>query len=242
MIIEKKTDYGYIAYYKNDQVFADTLNNGKIYEQGLVLNKLAPYIKSSKTILDIGAHAGSHTILYKYLNPSSEIFAFEPQRKMSDLLTHNVEQNNFDNVHIYNCAVGHENRIFTMSNSSIDGENANRQIGYGTEKRYNLGGLQMGKGGEATNIITIDSLDLSNVDFMKIDVEGFEPLVLLGAEKTIKEHMPTIAFEHNHKAISKSTLADLGIQTPPTSESLLRDFGYNISRLDDQGNFLATVN
>jgi hypothetical protein len=76
---------------------------------------------------------------------------------------------------------------------------------------------------------------------MKIDVEGFEPLVLLGAEKTIKEHVPTIAFEHNHKAISKATLADLGIQTPPTSESLLRDLGYSISRLDDQGNFLATT-
>lgn len=239
MIIEEKTKYGYMSYYKNDQVFADSLRNGKIYEQDLVLNILSTHIIDARMILDIGAHAGSHTILYKYINPDAEIYCFEPQKRMFDILCHNIEQNKFKKVHTYNCAAGHKNMMFTMSNASVDGENANRQIDYGTDNRYNLGGLQIGKGGEEIKIITIDSLSLSNIDFMKIDVEGFEPMVIMGAEETIMKNKPVISFEHNHKNISKDILQSIGLEKVKTTEEMLKDLGYNIKSIDNQGNFLA---
>lgn len=229
-----------MCYYKNDQVFADSLRNGKIYEQDLVINFLSDQIKRSKFILDIGAHAGSHTVLYKYLNPATTIYCFEPQKRMYDILCHNISQNKFKDVHPYNLAMGHTKMSYTMSSSAIDGHNANKQIDYGTDNIYNLGGLQIGKGGEQISIDTVDSFGFNKIDFMKIDVEGFEPLVILGAMDTIKRSMPTILFEHNHKVISKSILQDMGIESLLTTEEMLSDLGYKISKLDNQGNYLAT--
>jgi len=240
VIIEQKTEYGYMSYYKNDQVFAHSLRNGKIYEQGLVLNRLSDYVRQSNVIFDIGAHAGSHTILYKYINPDAEIYCFEPQKRMFDLLKHNVEQNKFNKIHLANKAVGHANMKFTMNSSSTDGLNANKQIVYGDERMFNIGGLQVGKGGEEIDIITLDSLGVNKIDFMKIDVEGFEPLVIKGGLNTIQECRPIISFEHNHKMISKTILKELNAQNVNTAESYLYDMKYKIERLDDQGNFLAT--
>jgi FkbM family methyltransferase len=239
MIIEKHTSYGYMSYFSNDMAFADSLAQGYIYEQQLVLNSLYNYIKKSNTILDIGAHCGSHTVLYKHINPNCQITCFEPQKKMFDLLCHNIKKNNFKDVYPYNCAVGHKKTEYSMSNSSVDGDNANKQIDYGTNERYNLGGLQVGRGGEKIKIITIDSLDIPHVDFMKIDVEGFEPLVIMGAKDTIKRSMPVIFFEHNHKSISDGSLKELGIESLSSTEDMLSNMGYNISTVDDQGNFLA---
>lgn len=237
--MENKTPYGYIAYYKNDQVFADGLKRGKIYEQDLVLNKLAEYVKRSKVILDVGSHAGSHTVLYKHLNPSALIYCFEPQKKMYDILCHNVSENKFNSVMTFNYAIGHKEMNFTMSNRTVDGENMNRQIDYGVDQRFNLGGLQVGHGGEEIEIKCIDCLAIPKVDYMKIDVEGFEPLVIMGAEKTIESDKPVISFEHNHKSISKSVLNDLGLKSIKSTEEMLKDFGYQINSIDNQGNFLA---
>ena len=41
-------------------------------------------------------------------------------------------------------------------------------------------------GSVVVKMVTVDSLNLENVDYMKIDVEGAESLVLLGAAETIK--------------------------------------------------------
>lgn len=242
MIVENKNEYGYISYYKNDQVFADSLRNGKIYEQDLVLNTLAKEIIDAKVILDIGAHAGSHTVLYKYINPDVEIYCFEPQKRMFDILRHNIEQNKFKNVYLANKAVGHSNMKFTMSNSAVDGENANSQVDYGADRIFNLGGLQVGKGGEQIDIVTLDSLGLQKIDYMKIDVEGFEPLIISGGLETIKRCKPKICFEHNHKTISEDLMKDLGAENIISTEKYLLDLGYSIQKIDSQGNYLALPN
>jgi FkbM family methyltransferase len=45
------------------------------------------------------------------------------------------------------------------------------------------------------HLITLDSLCLESLDFMKIDVEGYEPYVLEGAMESIKKFMPIIVLE-----------------------------------------------
>jgi FkbM family methyltransferase len=51
-----------------------------------------------------------------------------------------------------------------------------------------------GRDGEFS-IITIDSLDLPACDFLCLDIEGFEPHALRGAEQTIRKFRPVIMFE-----------------------------------------------
>ena len=101
--------------------------------------------------------------------------------------------------------------------------------------------VQVGPRGENIETITIDSLDLDGCDFIKIDVEGFEPLVLLGAEETIRKYKPVILFEKNFKKVSDEVLAEFGV-TPEQNNSfdLLNKFGYsNIQLIGDEINYLA---
>lgn len=44
-------------------------------------------------------------------------------------------------------------------------------------------------------VITIDSLNLEACDLICLDIEGYEPLALQGAEQTIRKYSPVIMFE-----------------------------------------------
>ena len=241
-LIEKNTQYGYMSYFKNDMAFADTLNAGQIYEQDFVMEFLQNVVKSSKTILDIGSHAGSHTVLYKHINPECKIYCFEPQSEMFNLLQHNIVKNSFKNVITHNKGVANIAMKSSMSRSVLDGDNVGKSIEYGTTKRFNLGGLQIGTGGEEIETMTVDSLNLTECDYIKIDVEGFEPLVLMGAEETIRKFKPTILFESNHKVISKEMAEKFGLSYPVASSfDILKSYGYKeIKLIDGLWNYLAT--
>ena len=65
-----KTKYGNINCLKNDVEFVKSLNNCKIYEEDLIIKNIIPHLKNKdiKIILDIGAHIGSHTMIYSTFN------------------------------------------------------------------------------------------------------------------------------------------------------------------------------
>lgn len=58
----------------------------------------------------------------------------------------------------------------------------------------NAGAHYVGGAGDIP-VITIDSLDLPACDLICLDVEGFEPDALRGAEQTIRRFRPVIMFE-----------------------------------------------
>ncbi len=56
--------------------------------------------------------------------------------------------------------------------------------------------------------ITIDSLELDRLDFIKIDCEGFEHKILKGAEKTIKKFKPVMVIEINNFTLNRNNTSD----------------------------------
>lgn len=84
----------------------------------------------------------------------------------------------------------------------------------------NIGAHQL-KAGSDVRVLTIDSFCVDNCDFIQLDIEGYEHLALLGAEKTIKKTYPVITLE----------LKGLGSRYGYTDEdtiNLLQDWGYEI--------------
>jgi FkbM family methyltransferase len=255
LIVEAETKNGYIAYYKNDLAFVNHLQrDDPIFETHIVMNYLADTVRESKVIVDGGAHAGSHTILYKSINPDVVVHAFEPQLKMFELLSHNVKQNNFDNVFLHNVALANKPSVTRMGTSVTDvyydenheyvrlengelHEAVYTSISYGDDNVFNLGGLGFGEDGEEVRTVTIDSLNLDNCDFIKLDLEGAEPLALLGAMETIKKFHPTILFEHNHHQLSDEIYEYFGA-SKKTSFEILFLLGYEIT-LVEVDNYLA---
>jgi FkbM family methyltransferase len=240
LIKKFSTPLGEICYFKNDTPFVNfTTEYNKIYEQDLIFTYIKNIIKKSKIILDIGAHVGGHTLIFKKINPALEIHAFEPQSKIFELLSYNIKINNLENINLYPYAVANIKLKTTLSNISKDNEYSLPLSYSGQEEYANFGGVQLGENGEEIQTITIDSLNLSSCDFMKIDVEGAEHLVILGAIETIKKHKPYIWFEHNYQKLSDITNSKFEISTTNIFK-LLDSLGYedNILKLD-KDNYLA---
>jgi FkbM family methyltransferase len=236
-ILSNETKYGKMIYLKSDKVFVDCLIDGKIFEQDIVENHLMNIIRRSKVILDIGAHCGSHSIIYSKINPDCKIYSFEPQKIMFDILCMNINNNNIKNIKAYNYALGNKNCIATMSDSCIDGHTIGK-IDLSSSNFYNLGGLQIGRGGENIEIKTLDDMNFNEkIDFIKIDVEGFENFVIDGGINTIMKYKPIIFFEHNFKVVTNEMD---GYYNPVnfTIIEKLQELGYNIILLT-KDNYLA---
>jgi FkbM family methyltransferase len=225
-----KTKYGRMMYLHNDWVFVDRLSHGKIYEEDLIETLLAPIVKSSKIILDIGAHCGSHSIIYSRINPLAKIYCFEPQKNLFEILNINIKINDIENIQVFNFALGNKKCRAYMSDYCLDGPNTDKKIN--DKDIFNFGGLQIGLGGEPINIEVLDTMPLGKIDYIKIDVEGFENFVIDGGMKTIIRDRPVIFFEHNFKVVTQ----DMNEFYNPISWNIidkLDEIGYNVKKVDD---------
>ncbi len=226
-IIRVNTPIGIINAYENDSFAKQLQQLGMYAEQSILDNELKPIIINANSILDIGGHVGYHSIGYSRINPTAKIITFEPQRHIFALLDQNVKDNNLQySITLHNKAVGHKVGQMNLSTVVTDGPNANTNIEYGSDRELNLGGVSIGVGGEVVDMITIDSLGLDEIDYIKIDVEGAETLVLVGGEETIRKHRPVICFEYNHKRLSRDFVNSLGFAELPTPVELLKSWGY----------------
>ena len=221
------TKFGDIQYLENDFFIASALRNGIVWDEGLVIEHLHKHIKNAKVVLDIGAHVGCHTLIYKRINDDCSIYSFEMQSIIYELLKKNIAINHLQNVQAFNCAIGESIEMVTIADTIADGPNKNEKYAYNKGKEYNFGGVSLGSGQQEILMITIDSLQLEACDFIKIDVEGFEYFVIKGASQTIQKYKPVIFYEENYKINSQSTT------------ELLKSMGYNSFEMINEENFLA---
>ncbi len=223
------TAYGEMMYLTNDYYISMAFKENYMYEQELVETTLYKYVENAKVIVDVGAHVGSHTVMYGVINPKAKIHAFEIQTRIYKLLQRNILRNRLQNVEVYHCAVGNKTKMVTVNNEITDGPNADEPFDYDSYKCYNFGGVSLGTGGEEVMMTTIDSLNLDACDFLKIDVEGFEYPVILGAINTIIKYKPTIFYEKNYeKPFSRelANIAEIDEHDVVNVEYLLLSLGY----------------
>jgi len=178
-ILKVITDDLIINTLSNDWVGVSMYNN-KSWEPHIT-EILKRNFKSDSVFVDIGSNYGWHSIK---CSPFCEtVYSFEPQKYIYDVQKISINENNITNIQLYNCGIGDKNETKQMS--PIDYENPS----------INMGDLSVGIGGESIEIKTLDSLQISKVDFIKIDVQGYEKYVLEGAINTITNSKPTIIIE-----------------------------------------------
>ena len=220
-----KTKYGPFFVMKNDLIGRHFFR-GRWYEDRII-NILKKYIKPNTNVLDIGANIGVHTIPYAKKDSSIIVHSFEPQSFIfNNLLKKNVQINKLNNVKLYNNAVGHENIKTHMSKFDQKGNLLN----YNNNKVFNFGGQKIGLDGEEVNMISIDSLNIKNISLVKIDVEGFEKLVIYGMRETLKREKPVIFYEelYNIKNIKTDIKIDKKIFKFNITNFLKDELNYKI--------------
>lgn len=154
----------------------------KRYYSPEMLRRHLTVIPPGSIVVDIGANVGNHAVFYGLCSRVSKVLAFEPNPVANALLRRNVELNGLSTVDLSWSHLG-------LGRSSCVGTVV-------TPKERNLGGsrLQISNAGDI-EIVALDSLELIECDFIKIDVEGMEIDVLAGAKETIKRCKPVIAIE-----------------------------------------------
>src|SRR6185295_8807366 len=117
-------------------------------------------------------------------------------------------------VQVLRFAAGHVDGVEVSLEDVInDGPNAGQSYRYEEGRAFNYGGLQLGQGGRAVVMRTLDSFAFVHVALIKVDAEGAEPLVLWGARELIRRCHPLILFERNQKHITESMRSMIDI--PP---------------------------
>lgn len=147
--------------------------------------------------LDCGANLGVHTLEWaNFLTNWGKVISIEAQEKIYYALAGNVILNNCLNVKALNVAVGDSVKKIKIPspNYSITGS-------FGSFELLKRNGREfIGQEIDFENLceidqISIDSLNLDRLDFMKIDVEGMEEDVLTGAKQSISKFKPYLMIE-----------------------------------------------
>ena len=158
-------------------------------DEGLpyVLNKIC---EPNSIAIDIGANAGYYSV--PFAQHFKEVHAYEPNPFVYAKLKKNAQLNNFDNLTLYEIAVGEKVTFADLFiQDSIDGD-WNLNAGLSSLKSR----PQFHRETLVVPVVNIDSLNLNTtIGLIKIDVEGTEYEVLLGAILTIKQDNPVIVWE-----------------------------------------------
>ena len=163
-------------------------------ELNFLITKL---IKNGDVILDVGANVGIHTVAFAIAAGTGHVYAFEPVSEMAKRLSENCALNRIDNVTLVPCALGARDDKLEMSVNvagvALEGTSSLVQSVHVIEnpeyyqsrtvKVRQLDGL-------------VEELGISDrIDFIKMDVEGFETYILEGAKKTLKKYKPIMIIE-----------------------------------------------
>ncbi|MCD8543308.1 MAG: FkbM family methyltransferase [Sulfurospirillum cavolei] len=141
---------------------------------------------SIQTYIDCGAYNGDtiRVFIDKVKENYKKIYAFEPSVKAYNELSNYVDENKLNKVSIYNKGVGASSCQLNFNTDSTGGEKS----------------FLCKEGEDIIDIVTIDDiLQDHEVDFIKMDVEGYELDALKGAENTIKKYHPVLAISVYHK-------------------------------------------
>jgi FkbM family methyltransferase len=210
----KETNYGTFCLLEKDLISNCIANYGH-WEQHLYIF-YSNFIKPDFTILDGGANLGFHTICFASLANKGKVYSFEPQPLIFNILSTNILINGAsDIVKQFRLGLGNEEKTLKMTPLKEQ---------FFSEDCINYGGrglTDLEEGEEEVLLTTIDNLNLSKLDLIKLDVQGFELETIKGGEKTIKNNYP-IFFLENY----------INLEKDQTTLQLLLDWGYENYRLD----------
>jgi len=179
--------HGKFSYFTNDTIIGKSLDMyGEYCEQEFIV--MSHMIQPTDFVLDIGANIGLHTIWFAKHAFQGQISSFEPNEFSRELLYKNLANNQTSNVQVYNNCIGDKiSSVFISSYSPhIPGN-----YGECTVLNKRSGPFH------TSQMVTIDGLQPIKADFIKIDVEGYEKEVIIGARESIKKFKPGMLIEVN---------------------------------------------
>lgn len=190
-VITYSNRHGRVYQAEQHEMF-DRLNNSGIY-QITNLRFMRDLVPNARTIIDVGAHAG--TTCMEYGTWAKNVEAFEAHPVTYDLLVSNIKHNrNLPNGQPwYNNASTCITANINTYNIALMDHDAPAFITHRAEGLASF--VKFDKGEIAVQATTLDSYNFKDVDAIKIDTEGTEWLIVQGAQDTIQKYRPVVQVE-----------------------------------------------
>lgn len=178
---------------------------------------IAVVLRRNGNGIDVGAHVGDILELIAVRAPDGRHLAFEPIPERAEALQHR-----FADVDVRQIAL-----------SDRSGTAAFRHV-VGADALSSIDGCSTEAASRPHEVVEVEVARLDDVlpsgyrpDFVKIDVEGAEALVMQGAVDTLRAHHPVLVFEHGGLGAGPARPGDV--------HPLLTDLGYEIFDIDGHG-------
>lgn len=193
--------------------------NGIFEEEYVKLIQLR--LPTNGVFIDLGANIGSIMVPVCKSRPDVKAFAVEASSAMVDYLETNLYING-----ISNCAIEHK-AVWNVSDRELSF--------YIPEEQYGKGMVAISPMASTIEKVTTISIDdlckkycLDTVDFIKVDIEGFEYFAFRGGVQLLKkENAPDILFEF----IASSEKAADHLE-PGDAQSILMSYGYRLYTIE----------
>jgi len=178
------------------------LPDGETHYQEIMASRKSPEIKGkatyqyrklgfcrerytgNKVAIDIGANIGLW--LMHLCDDFEHVLAFEPMVAYQDCLIKNLK--GVTNYTLFAEACGERPLYWPMVNGKV-GQSGN------TFLDPNYDPLRTDGGRALVKVVPLDQYRFENVDFIKIDCEGYEEYIVKGAKRTIEENRPIMIVE-----------------------------------------------
>lgn len=142
------------------------------------------------TALDLGANIGYMTlVLARSAGPEGRVLCFEPNPALLPILRTNV--NNWNSLQV---------APIQIETFAISDRNGGGVLGFPDDyvRNQGLASLELKKDGVPVHVRRLDSMEINRAGIMKLDVEGHEAAVLMGAEKLLaRKQIRDILFEEH---------------------------------------------
>ncbi len=176
------------------------------------LEKAFSYVTKFENAIDIGTWIGDSTvpISKKFKN----VLAFEANPEVYSCCVKNIEDRDITNCEIKNVAISNSNaqKTFFNGKSNFSGWVSDKE-----DLEITITNKLI------VNTITLDSLNLKNIDFIKIDVDSHEGYLLEGAIEFLRNNSPVILIENKVRIHKERQPIDM-----PDPVKILNSLGYRM--------------
>jgi FkbM family methyltransferase len=163
--------------------------------------------ESAAVFCDIGANIGQHSLFMS--NFASTVQAFEPYAAVAARLKHHIRLNSIDNIHLHEIGLSDRNEQLEFYAPT----GRNKGIGSFDASTVAKGNTKAGKLSLVRGDDYFSQHGLTGLVLLKIDVEGFEKLVMSGLQVTLAQQRPVLVCEISYgnelSFASRAQLIDL---------------------------------
>lgn len=146
--------------------------------EGKFRNQILEHLPNKRTFVDVGANVGIWS--YPLIGKFDRIIGYEPSKQNIECLKANVGD-----------AVDIRTKAVANFEGEADFHQAGKNCGDGKLCRPGVGSSYQ------VPVVTLDNENLTDVDLIKIDVQGWELEVLQGGLKILNQQRPWVVFEVN---------------------------------------------